>query len=64
MRKNRIEAGKSLSIRDVFIRQVDLRLDVDTGSSLPVSTSLDSVGWGYFSEEEQNLTLFLSVHDW
>lgn len=55
MQKDQIEVGKSLSIQDVFKRQVDLKLSLDTGSSLPIS--LDGVNWGCFSEKEQNSTL-------
>ena len=57
VRADRTEAKKSLSIQGVFQRQVDLRLDPNTESSSPVSTSLESVKQGYYSEEEQDSAL-------
>ena len=52
----RVEAKKSLSIQDVFKRQIDLRLSQRTEgkeSSLAVSISLDSVRRGFSSEKEK-----------
>lgn len=56
MREVQTEAKKPHSIQGVFRRQVDLGLDINMESSVPLS--LNSVERGYFFEDDQ-----YSIHD-